>query len=234
MINKRAWPGCLKTDSYRDLMRILSRLSRRDKPVTIPDLEWELKRSNQILHVQTRRLEEEGYLHILGAPAEKKRLELTEQGRHWAREMSARVLGEVPAGEIRQVLDGDGRDGYGEPLYLETYDELLPPTEEFASFVVRGDSMVGDGILPGDHVHLQVGVRLGELEHDEIAVVMIGEDCKSTLKHIRYDREAHTVTLHASNPAYPDRTVPSDQVRVVGAYYGVARVSDKRNRRGRK
>ena len=233
-MNKRDWPGCLKTPSYRELMRTLSRLSRRDKPVTIPDLEWELKRSNQILHVQTRRLEEEGHLEVLGAPSEKKRLELTEQGRHWARAMSARVLGEVAAGELREVLDCDGRDGNGEPLFLETYDDLLPPTEDFASFLVQGDSMIGDCIMPGDRVHLQLDVRLGELEQGEIAVVCVGEDYRGTLKHIHYDRENGTVTLKASNPAYPDRVVNSTDVRVAGAYYGIARVSDVRNRRGRK
>ena len=233
-MNKRNWPGCLKNPAQRDLVRKIAQLSRRDKPITIPDLEWELNRGNSTLHAQTLRLAEEGHLDILGAPSEKKRLELTEQGRHWAHEMGARVLGEVPAGELRQVLDCDGRDGNGEPLYLETYDDLLPPTEEFASFLVCGDSMIGDGILPGDRVHLQLDVRLGELEQGEIAVVMIGEDCKSTLKHVFYDRENCTVTLRASNAAYPDRTVDSDQVRVVGAFYGVARVSDRRNRRGRK
>lgn len=234
MMNKREWPGCLKTASYRELVRVLARLLRRDKPVTIPDLEWELKRSNQILHVQTKRLEEEGYLDILGARDERKRLELTEQGRHLAREMSARVLGEVPAGDLRQVLECDGRDGNGEPLYLETYDEMLPPTEEFASFLVHGDSMIGDGILPGDRVHLELGVRLGELEQGEIAVVCVGDDYESTLKHVFYDRDKGTVTLRASNASHPDRVLKCEEVHVTGAYYGIARVVDKRNRRRRK
>ena len=232
-MNKREWPGCLKNPAQRELMRRIARLARRAKPITIPDLEWELKRRNQTLHAQTQRLEEEGYIEIIGAPHERKELRFTELGREWVRVMGARVFGEVTAGEPRECLESDGRDASWEEVFHDSYDDVLPPTEEFGKFVVSSDSMIGDGILPGDWVHVELGVRLGDLDDGEKAVVMVGEDFKSTLKHIHYDRESAMVTLRASNPAYPDRTVPAHEVRVVGAYYGRVHVEPKRQRRGR-
>lgn len=225
------WHGCLKNRSYRDLVHLLASLERRGKAVLVRDLQMELKRSAQILHVQLGKLEDEDYIHLGAEYNQPKRPSLTEKGRQAATRMGARVLGTVPAGLLRAVSDCDGIDGEGAPIFRETWDDILPPTEDFSVLVVRGDSMIGDCIAEGDEVQLQRGVKLHELEDGEIAAVMVGEDYEATLKHVHFDADAREVTLRASNPRYDDIVAPAKDVRVVGALYGVVRLSVARRNR---
>lgn len=209
-------------------------MTRQNKPILMRDLEFDLKRSNQILHVQMRRLEEEGLVSIEGEGRSMKHLSLTEAGRAAAHTLGARVLGTVPAGLLRAVPETDGQGMEGELLFRETWDDELPPTEDFATLLVKGDSMMGDCIAPGDEVQLERGVKLHELEDGEIAAVLVGGDYEATLKHVHFDRETRMVRLRASNPNYPDIVAPCDEVRVVGAFYAVVRFNPSRARRNRK
>ena len=213
----------------------MARLTRKNKRLLTRDLEFELKRSKQLLHVQLRRLEEEGLVSVSGGVQEMKHLALTEQGQGVARTLGARVLGTVPAGLLRAVPETDGCDGMdGELLFRDTWDDDLPATEDYATLFVAGDSMIGDCIMPGDEVQLERGVKLHDLEAGEIAAVMVGDAREATLKHVCFDRESSMVTLRGSNPAYPDLSVPSEDVRVVGAFYAVVRFNPSRARRNRK
>jgi SOS-response transcriptional repressor LexA len=225
------WTGCLKNRSYRDLVRCLAGFERRGKSALTRDLEMELKRSNQLLQVQLAQLEEAGFISLDGGYRQSKRIELTDQGRAVARTLGARVLGTVPAGLLRSVPEGEGYDGEGAPLFLDTWDDLLPPTEDFSVLLVKGDSMIGDCIQDGDEVQLVRDVKLGELDWDEIAAVMVGDDYEATLKHVQYDAAAGTVRLRASNPKYDPIDVAAKEVRVVGAFYAIVRVSPSRRPR---
>lgn len=228
------WDGSLRNRSYRDLVRAMARLTRQNKPIVTRDLEFDLKRSKQLLHVQLRRLEEEGFVCMEGGVQEMKHLSLTDAGRAVAHTMGAPILGTVPAGSLRAVPETDGHGMEGELLFRETWDDELPLTEDFATLVVTGDSMIGDCIAPGDEVQLERGVKLHELEAGEIAAVLVGDDYEATLKHVYLNPDAGTVTLRASNPIYDDIVVLANEVRVVGAYYGMVRVSPTRNRKPRK
>jgi len=226
--------GCLRLRAYRDLLREILACERRGKTPLARDLAQSLKRPANTLHQQINRLEEDGWIEIEGGHKETKTIASTSQGREIGVRLGAPVLGSVPAGLLRAVPETDGRGCEGEQLYLESWDEQLPPNEDFGVFFVRGDSMIGDCIMPGDRVQLEMDVRLGDLEEGEIAVVQVGDDYEATLKHVFYDQESKTVTLRASNPGYDDIVVGAEEVRVVGAYYGMVRVSDTRARRGRK
>ena len=78
---------------------------------------------------------------------------------------------------------------------------------------VKGDSMTGDGILPGD---LALVRETPEVEYGDIAVVLVdGEE--GTLKRV-YKLE-DGLMLQSSNPAYPPRILRGtelEKVRIVG------------------
>ena len=84
---------------------------------------------------------------------------------------------------------------------------------------VRGDSMIGDGILDGDYVIVDHSQKPRE---DEIAVVLI--DDEATIKHIKY--EGTSIRLVSSNPdksnpefwdqTYNESDRPSIQGKVIG------------------
>lgn len=227
-------PSCLRFRAYRDLLREVLTFERRGKTPLARDLTRSLKRPTSTLHQQIARLQEDGFIDIVGEYHGAKVVSSTAEGRAFSVRLGAPVLETVPAGLMREVPETDGCDCEGGSVHLESWDEVLPPNEDFAVFFVRGDSMMGDNFVSGDRVQIELGVRLGDLEQDEIAVVHVGDTCQATLKHVLYDQKASTVTLRASNPDYEDIVVSSEEVRVVGAYYGMVRVSDTRARRGRK
>jgi repressor LexA len=85
---------------------------------------------------------------------------------------------------------------------------------EVYALEVKGESMIGDGILDGDHVVVATDPRPTP---GTIAVVLIGEE--ATVKHIYY--EGASIRLVASNPDFPDQVYfesdcPVIQGRVIG------------------
>lgn len=118
-----------------------------------------------------------------------------------------------------------GRVAAGVPILAQT-DDLIDlvslPAErargaEVYMLEVKGESMIGDGILDGDRVVVEVNPHPAT---DEIAVVLIGEE--ATVKHVHYERDA--LRLKSSNPAFPDLVYgPEDNPVVQGRVIGVVR-----------
>lgn len=118
-----------------------------------------------------------------------------------------------------------GRVAAGVPILAQT-DDLIDlvslPAErargaEVYMLEVKGESMIGDGILDGDRVVVEVNPHPAP---DEIAVVLIGEE--ATVKHVHYERDA--LRLKSSNPAFPDLVYgPEDNPVVQGRVIGVVR-----------
>ncbi|MGH3166898.1 MAG: LexA family protein [Trebonia sp.] len=122
-----------------------------------------------------------------------------------------------------------GRVAAGVPILAQTDDLVdlvsLPASRargaEVYMLEVKGESMIGDGILEGDHVVVAVDPRPAE---GSIAVVLIGEE--ATVKHVYYERDA--LRLKSSNPAFPDLVYGFDdnpivQGRVIGVVRWLAR-----------
>lgn len=116
-----------------------------------------------------------------------------------------------------------GRIAAGPPdLAEQAPDEFTPSLEALLGLKagdfllrVRGESMVGIGVLDGDYVV----VRPAEEVHDgEVAVVLIPGENAATLK--RLYRRGDQVVLRSENLAIPQLSFPADQVRVQGRMVG--------------
>ncbi len=122
------------------------------------------------------------------------------------------ILGRIAAGQpITAVENLEG--------YLNADPFLVGSADGTFVLRVQGDSMTGDGILPGDYliVHSQPVAERGR-----IVVAMV--DDEATVKHWQADADA--VRLVASNPAYPPIEIrPGDgkKVEVLGVVTGVFR-----------
>ena len=125
------------------------------------------------------------------------------------------VLGASPAGPLSEAVQQcDDFIDPGDSLRVQPGDFFL---------TVKGDSMIGDCILPGDRVQLRPNIQV---HNGEIAGVQIKEQSglyESTLKHVHLQPGRRTVRLRASNPAYEDVVVPSKDVEIVGVYRGLIR-----------
>jgi repressor LexA len=82
---------------------------------------------------------------------------------------------------------------------------------------VRGESMIGDGILDRDHVVVVTDPRP---PRGAIAVVLIGEE--ATVKHVYYEKDG--LRLRSSNPDFPDQVYgEADNPVIQGRVIGVVR-----------
>jgi repressor LexA len=147
-------------------------------------------------------------------------------------EVRRSTTGRVRTGTIRpaglrpsRTVPVLGRVAAGVPILAQTDDLVdlvsLPADRargaEVYMLEVKGESMIGDGILEGDHVVVAVDSRPAQ---GSIAVVLIGEE--ATVKHVYYERDA--LRLKSSNPAFPDLVYGQEDNPVVqGRVIGVVR-----------
>lgn len=142
---------------------------------------------------------------------------------------SIRITKPLRASQAEQtvIVPLVGRIAAGSPTFaLEEAKELLPlPRTMFRgnnlfALRVKGDSMIDAGIFDGDTAVLRAGPDFSD---GDIAAVVVDEE--ATLK--RVFRTKRGLRLHAENPAYPDRIIPSERLkqsyRLAGVLVGTIR-----------
>ena len=182
------------------------------EPVLAADLARALGISRQGVRAQLLAMERKGLVSLDARPRHGTLVWLTGEGRR-AAGVSLPVLGEIAAGP--PVLAEGAVEAYAERLA-----DLLPVRPGDYLLRVRGDSMVGIGIRPGDYV--VVRPFAGEPPNGAVVVVLLPGEESATLK--RYYRRGDRVALRAENPRYPELLLPPDQVSVQGevvAHLGV-------------
>lgn len=203
------------TSVHTRILRAIGRTLASGFPPSVAELADSLKLAGVTSLMPTLRImERNGFVTISGGG---------ERGRRRAVNLNARgkaalsigglpVLGRVPAGPLTEPLNQC-------EVVLDEH-ELLPHRPGDFLLVVDGDSMIGDGIMPGDKVLLRPHVQVRERE---IAAVQVGDDYRATLKHVHFGPGRTKVTLAASNPKYSPMVVASADLRVAGVYRGLVR-----------
>lgn len=112
------------------------------------------------------------------------------------------IYGEIAAG--RPALAEQNIIGY----------EKVPAGElnggKYFYLIVKGDSMIGSRIYPGDKVLVR---EQPDVENGQIAVVIVNGD-EATLKRVKYIEEA--IILLPDNPVYEPQIYRADEVRIIG------------------
>lgn len=119
------------------------------------------------------------------------------------------VLGDVAAG--RPILAIENVESY-----VMVPQEMVGQSSNVFALRVRGDSMVGDGILPGDLVIIRPHrtVTSGSL-----AAVLLGDE--ATIKRVQFD--GNKTILMPSNPHYEPIVVDRDDSGIIGRVIGLVR-----------
>lgn len=126
-----------------------------------------------------------------------------------------------------------GNVAAGAPILAnEGIIEYLPIPPQYArqnavfAMRVRGDSMIGDGILDGDYIYV---APEAEPENGDMVVVLIGDE--TMVRRLRHEGSA--IRLESSNPAYTALVLEEDaeQVTIQGKVIGTARWDIKQGRR---
>jgi repressor LexA len=119
------------------------------------------------------------------------------------------ILGQIAAGVPIEALQNEiGR--------IQPPEDLLGSGDHFA-LEVKGDSMIGAGILDGDVVLIK---RTDTAESGDIVVALVDNE-EATLKRLR--KRGNSIALEAANPAYETRIFGPDRVRVQGKLVAMIR-----------
>jgi repressor LexA len=150
-------------------------------------------------------LEKKGYIRRIG----KRAIEV------------ANALGKTVLNATREV-PLLGRVSAGKPFLSEENTEgLLSIPSDMGSgklfaLQVKGDSMIGAGILDGDRVIVK---QQGTAENGEIVCALI--DGEATLK--RFYKKDGAITLKAENEKYAPITISEGEFRIAGKVVGLLR-----------
>jgi repressor LexA len=120
------------------------------------------------------------------------------------------IIGKVAAGE--PIFAAENIEG------MLAIDDSFLPTKKVFALRVKGDSMVGAGILDGDYV---LSRRQHSAEPGEIMVFIVGDEI--TVK--RYDAKGDKVLLIPENEAYETRIIKknSSELQIAGKVIGLIR-----------
>ncbi len=208
----------MRAELSRQQKRILEAVAwfeDRREPALVPGLLVRLKLAAESSLTPTLKiLERKGMAMISGGGAQGRPrvIRLTEQGRHTVGRGGIPLLGSIPAGPLAEAVS--------DPDEFVDQSAMLPWRKGDFLLRVKGDSMIGDGILDGDKVLLRPGV---ECQPGEIAAVLVGDAHEATLKHIIPMPKEGKVRLRASNPGYRDLIAPVEEVKIAGVFRGLIR-----------
>jgi repressor LexA len=145
-------------------------------------------------HVQA--LADAGRIRLI--PGRKRGIELVDEDE--AEKSSLPLLGRIAAGQPIEAIAGQDR--------LD-FSDLLGPNRY--ALQVKGDSMIGAGILDGDLVVIE---RCDTADDGAIVVALI-DDEEATLKRLKRLKSGR-IKLIAENPEMPPLTYAAKRVRIQG------------------
>lgn len=193
----------------RILEFLVDTLKRRGYPPSVREIGAAVGlRSSSTVHAHLDKLEKLGY--IKRDPARSRAIEIVDKAldvRPIKDMLNVPLVGRVTAGS--PVLATENVEDYF-PIPLEFIG-----SGEFFMLQVRGDSMVGAGILDGDHVIVR---RQSTAADGEIVVALVGDE-EATVKRLYKERDH--VRLQPENPHMDP--IEAVDVRVLGKVVGLVR-----------
>ena len=204
------------TRRQQDVLDEIARLERLKQAITIARIGAELKMPRQNVRTYVLVLRDQGLVLYEAGERQTAVISLTDQGRAITGTgdadpglLSFPILGEVAAGEPTVA---EGRiEGYAARL-----QDILDLHDGDFLLRVRGDSMIGVGIYPGDLVAIHPSND--EPHSGEITLVTVPGENTATLK--RWQRHNGTVSLHSENPAYEVMTFRVEDIQIQGCLVG--------------
>ena len=198
------------------------------------------KRQRQILDHVTRSIQKEGSppsireigeaLGIKSPRGVVGHLEALEKKGYLSRERGARTI-KIKGETVRSIpkygasIPLLGAIAAGQPILAEeNLEDHLLVDERFASgknifaLKVKGESMIGAGILPGDYVLVR---QQAKVENGEIAAVLL--DDEATVKRVHYSKRI--LRLISENPAMKPIEIGENEkrIQILGKVVGVMR-----------
>jgi len=221
------------TDRQLEVLRFIAReIEDRGYPPTIREIGEALDiRSTNGVNDHLKALERKGYL--ARDPVKSRALIPSERAREVLAPESARPSNVIPIARASKAsarmveVPIVGRVAAGQPILAQERIEdtvqvdafLLGTNKKVYGLRVQGDSMVGDGILPGDFIFVKKQLHADD---GDIVVAMI--DDEATVKRVYF--EGDRVRFQPSNPRMAPIYVREEDFRstmILGVVVGIYR-----------
>lgn len=169
-----------------------------------------------------------GHFRIRGHHAVRKHLLALEKSGRLTRGRGARSIGVTDHPEATSVPIL-GQVAAGKPVLAEenilgtlALDRSVTRGGSVFLLKVKGDSMIGAGILDGDYVLVRLQARA---ENGEVVVAMVESASGGEATVKRFFHRGDRIVLQPENPAHPPLTfTPNDALRILGKVVGVVRL----------
>lgn len=196
-----------KTENQKRILHITLELAK-EGPVTPAKLAEKLGITKQTMSFHIQSLNKDGLLMVERISPRLTLLKVTDYAIRKLGLKTIPVLGEIAAGQPTHA------HGQVEETLSYISDLITIKPGDYA-LQIRGDSMTGAGILPGDTIFVRPNVPI---EEGEIAVVLLPREETATLK--RWYRSGDDVVLISENPLYPPMQYKIWDIQLQGKLIG--------------
>ena len=174
---------------------------------TLDEIASSFKRSVPTIHQHVNALRTKGFLKIPSTVA-----------RSIGIFDSSDEIQEIPL--LGYISAGEGIENIENPQTLRVQKNLLSPSGLHYALIVRGTSMIDDGIMPDDIVVIKQQ-NYGDNGDVVIALTGSGDDSLATIK--RFYNHGSRIELRPKNPSLQSKWYNPDQIEIRGKFVGLLR-----------
>lgn len=174
---------------------------------TLDEIATALKRSVPTIHQHVQALRTKGFLKFAGAAA-----------RSIGVFDSNDEIKEIPL--LGYISAGEGIENIEYPEPFKVQNSLLSPSGEHYALMVKGTSMIDDGIMPDDIVvikHQNYG------DNGDVVVALIGSEADTLATIKRFYNHGSKIELRPKNPALPSKFYKAGDIEIRGKFVGLVR-----------
>jgi len=119
------------------------------------------------------------------------------------------------------VSAGGGLENIENPEPIKVQRSLLSPSGQHFALVVRGTSMIDDGILPDDIIVVR---HQNYADNGDVVVALVLDDHGTQLATVkRYYNQGARIELRPKNPTLPSRFYNLGEIELRGKFVGLLR-----------
>jgi len=174
---------------------------------TLDEIARELKKTIPTIHQHVQVLRTKGYLKFPGVKA-----------RSIGIFDPSEEVTEIPL--LGYVSAGGGIENVENPEPIKVQRALLSPSGQHYALIVRGNSMIDDGILPDDVIIVK---HQNYADNGDVVVALVGSEGDSLAMVKRFYNNGTTIELRPKNPTLETKVYNSGEVEIRGKFVGLLR-----------
>lgn len=174
---------------------------------TLDEIAQKLRKTIPTIHQHVQALRKKGYLKIPGTNARSIGVFDTNE----------EVL-EIPL--LGYISAGEGIENVETPEPIKVQRSMVSSTGEHYALIVKGTSMIDDGILPDDIVVVR---NQNYADNGDVIIALTGSESNPLATIKRFYNHGSTIELRPKNPNLQPKTYNLGEIEIRGKFVGLLR-----------